>query len=82
MVPRPRKKFQKMTVGRSDSPQNAKSGRGVYLVLEGEFPLHNQFFRTCKERGNRKSITKDAVPQLGLHLNSLMCNFLKKSSVL
>lgn len=43
MVPRPRKEFQKMTVGRSDNPQNAKSGE-YYLVLEQGAPLYNWFF--------------------------------------
>lgn len=68
MVPRPRKEFQKMTVGRSENPQNAKSGE--YLVLEQEAPLHKRFFSDLEERSNRKSSTPDAVTRRALHLNS------------
>lgn len=68
MVPRPRKEFQKMNLGRSDNPQNAKLGMfsGAWTRSSTLTP---GFFRTCKECSNRKS-TKDAVPQLVLRLNS------------
>ena len=70
MVPRPRKKLQKMTVGRSDNHQNAKSGV-YYLVLEQGAPLYNWFFLgLVRDAATGNPSTKDAVPQLVLHLNS------------
>lgn len=43
MVPRPRKRLQKMTVRRSDNLQNAKSGEH-YLVHEQGTPLYKWDF--------------------------------------
>lgn len=70
MVPRPRKRLQKMTVGRSDKPQNAKSGE-YYLVLEQGAPLYNWLFLgLLRDAATEYPSIKDAVPQLVLHLNS------------
>lgn len=69
---RPRKEFQKMTVGgRSDNPQNAKSGE-YYLVLEQGAPLCNCFlffffFRTCEE------CSKQEIPPQKMQCPNLYC---------
>lgn len=71
MVPRPRKELQEMTMGRSGNPQNAKLGE-YFWCLNKKLHFTTGVLGLVRKAATGSPSTEDAVPQLGLHLNSSM----------